>query len=44
VGDEPLIDPKDPDAIVAVEVIGDECGDGLITRTMRQRFPFVKVP
>lgn len=35
---------KDPDAIVAVELIGDECGIGLVTRTMRERFPFVKVP
>jgi tRNA(Ser,Leu) C12 N-acetylase TAN1 len=40
----PLIDFKDPDAIVAVELIGGECGVGLITRTMRERFPFVKVP
>jgi tRNA(Ser,Leu) C12 N-acetylase TAN1 len=43
-GAAPRIDFKDPDAIVAVELIGDECGVGLITRTMRERFPFVKVP
>jgi tRNA(Ser,Leu) C12 N-acetylase TAN1 len=43
-GAAPLIDFKDPDGIVAVELIGDECGVGLITRTMRERFPFVKVP
>jgi tRNA(Ser,Leu) C12 N-acetylase TAN1 len=43
-GAAPLIDFKDPDAIVAVELIEDECGVGLITRTMRERFPFVKVP
>jgi len=43
-GAVPCIDFKDPDAIVAVELIGDECGVGLITRTMRARFPFVKVP
>lgn len=43
-GAAPLIDFKDPDAIVAVELIGNECGGGLITRTMRERFPFVKVP
>lgn len=43
-GAAPLIGFKDPDAIVAVELIGDECGVGLITRTMRERFPFVKVP
>lgn len=39
----PRIDFEDADAIVAVELIGDECGIGLITRTMRERFPFVKV-
>jgi len=43
-GAESHVDFKDPDAIVAVEIIGDECGIGLITRAMRQRFPFVKVP
>jgi len=43
-GDVSLIGLKDPDAIVAVELIGDECGVGMITRTMRERFPFVKVP
>jgi tRNA(Ser,Leu) C12 N-acetylase TAN1 len=43
-GATPYIDFKDPDAIVAVELIEDECGVGLITRAMRERFPFVKVP
>lgn len=43
-GAAPRIAFKDPDAIVAVELIGDECGVGLITRTMRERSPFVKVP
>lgn len=43
-GGAPRTDFKDPDAIVAVELIGDECGVGLITRSMRERFPFVKVP
>ena len=43
-GSAPRIDFKDPDAIVAVEQIGDECGIGLVTRSMRERFPFVKVP
>jgi hypothetical protein len=40
----PLIDRKDPEAIAAVELIGDESGVGMITRTTRERFPFVKVP
>ena len=43
-GAAPHVDFKDPDAIVAVGIIGDECGIGLITRAMRQRFPFIKVP
>lgn len=42
-GAAPRIDFEDADAIVAVELIGDECGIGLLTRTMRERFPFVKV-
>jgi len=42
-GATPHIDFKNPDAIVAVELIGDECGVGLITRTTRERFPFVRV-
>ena len=43
-GATPRIDFKDPDVILTVELIEDECGVGLITRTMRERFPFVKVP
>lgn len=43
-GAAPRIGFKNPDAVVAVELIGDECGIGLITRAMRERFPFVKVP
>lgn len=42
-GAAPRLDFEDADAIVTVELIGDECGIGLITRTMRERFPFVKV-
>jgi tRNA(Ser,Leu) C12 N-acetylase TAN1 len=33
-----------PDFIVAVEIVGDECGVGLITKSVRERYPFVKVP
>lgn len=43
-GAAPRIDFKDPDMIVAVELIGDDCGVGLVTRAMRERYPFVKVP
>ena len=40
----PRIDFKNPDVIVVVELIGNEGGIGLITRGMRDRYPFVKVP
>lgn len=34
---------KDPDYIVAVETLDTECGVALITRDLRQRYPFVRV-
>ena len=34
---------RDPDVVVAVELIGDVGGIGLITRELHQRFPFVKI-
>jgi len=34
---------EDPDYIVAVETIGSDCGIALITREMRQRYPFMSV-
>lgn len=33
----------DPDFIIAVEIVGDECGIGLITKSLRRQYPFVKV-
>jgi len=43
-GRTPHVDFRDPDFIIAVEVVGDECGVGFITKSMRERYPFVKVP
>lgn len=43
-GAAPRVDFKNPDAIVVLELIGDECGVGVLTRPMRERFPFIKVP
>jgi tRNA(Ser,Leu) C12 N-acetylase TAN1 len=42
-GHTPVITFKDPDVVVAVEVIGDVAGLGLVTRELRQRFPFVRI-
>lgn len=35
-------DFRDPDYIVAAEMLGEECGVGLLPRDMRARFPFVQ--
>lgn len=42
-GAAPTIEFADPDVVLAVEVIGDTAGVGLVTRELRQRFPFVKI-
>jgi tRNA(Ser,Leu) C12 N-acetylase TAN1 len=43
-GHTPSVDFEDPDVILAAETLDDECGVGLITRTLRNRFSFVRVP
>lgn len=43
-GRMPTVDFKDPDVIVVAETVDDVCGVGVITRSMRTRFPFVRVP
>jgi tRNA(Ser,Leu) C12 N-acetylase TAN1 len=35
-------DFADPDFIIAAETLGAECGLGLITRALRERYPFVQ--
>jgi tRNA(Ser,Leu) C12 N-acetylase TAN1 len=34
---------KDPDFLLVVESIGNDCGVGLITRELRSRYPFIQV-
>ena len=36
-----MIDFKVADYIVAAETVGHECGVALLTRDLRQRYPFV---
>lgn len=38
------IDFKEPDTIIAIETFGERCGIGLLTRSLRERYPFVHVP
>ncbi len=35
-------DFADPDFVIAAETLGGECGLALITRSLRERFPFVQ--
>jgi tRNA(Ser,Leu) C12 N-acetylase TAN1 len=42
-GHSASIDYDDPDAVVAIETIGDRCGAGLITRALKDRYDFVRV-
>jgi tRNA(Ser,Leu) C12 N-acetylase TAN1 len=43
-GCAPRVDFKDTDVIIAIEIVGDMCGIDLITKSMRERYPFVRVP
>lgn len=43
-GEPALIDFANPDSILAIETFGERCGIGLLTRQMRERYPFVHVP
>ncbi len=38
------IEFDDPDAVIAVETIGDRCGIGLLTREEMERYDFLRVP
>ncbi len=43
-GHQPRVDFKDPELIIAVELIDNVCGVGLITKALREHHPFVRVP
>lgn len=42
-GRAPRVTFDDPDTIVAVELIGDVAGIGLVSRDLRMRYPFVRL-
>ena len=37
------VDFEDPDAVIAVETVGDRCGVGLLSRAQLERYDFVRV-
>ncbi len=42
-GERPVVQLRDPDAVAVIEIVGEVAGAGLITRELRERFPFVKI-
>ena len=42
-GHTPRVAFQDPDAVLVVETLGDQAGIGVITRALRNEYPFVKV-
>ncbi|MDI6885110.1 MAG: THUMP domain-containing protein [archaeon] len=42
-GRKPKVDLKNPDKLIAVELIGNRCGIGFITREMREKYSVIKV-
>jgi tRNA(Ser,Leu) C12 N-acetylase TAN1 len=42
-GFSPHIDFDSPEMIVLVETVHNQCGLGLVTREMKERYPFIKV-
>src|SRR5512139_410802 len=42
-GAQPVVAFRDPDVVMAVEAVGNRAGIGLVTRELRERFPFVRI-
>ncbi len=42
-GRKPKVDLKNPDKLIAVELIGNRCGIGFITREMREKYSVIQV-
>lgn len=42
-GGTPRVDFRDPDGVLAVETVGDHAGLALLTRAVRERYPFVRI-
>ena len=42
-GYTPHVNFDNPDFVVVIEIVGEECGIGLITKALRAQYPFVKV-
>ena len=42
-GRKPKVNLKNPDKLITIEIVGDRCGIGFITREMREKYSMIKV-
>ena len=42
-GRKPKVDLKNPDKLIAIELVGNKCGIGFITKEMREKYSVIKV-
>ncbi len=42
-GRKPKMNLKDPDKLIAIEIVGDRCGIGFITKEMREKYSLIRV-
>jgi len=42
-GATPVVDFEDPEVVLAIELVGDVGGLGLVTRELSRRYPFVRI-
>lgn len=42
-GRKPKVNLKNPDKLIAIEIVGNRCGIGFITKEMREKYSVIKV-
>ena len=42
-GRKPKVDLKKPDKLIIIEILGNKCGIGLITKEMREKYAVIRV-
>jgi tRNA(Ser,Leu) C12 N-acetylase TAN1 len=42
-GRKPKVNLKNPDKLIAIEVLGDRCGIGFITKEMREKYSLIRL-
>ena len=42
-GKKPKVNLKNPDKLIAIEIVGNRCGIGFITKEMREKYSVIKV-